>query len=87
MAKTKTKTIPIMTRAIGNHGNCIFGHCSTIAWLRTLAMYPVLIWMYTRLAKSEEKDTRAAFGGKFDVYAKRVPAFLPYLKTITRQLQ
>jgi protein-S-isoprenylcysteine O-methyltransferase Ste14 len=55
--------------------------------LLTLAMYPVLIWMYTRLAKSEETDTRAAFGEKFDVYAKRVPAFLPYLKTITRQLQ
>jgi protein-S-isoprenylcysteine O-methyltransferase Ste14 len=35
-------------------------------------MYPVLIWMYTRLAKSEEIDTRAAFGEKFDVYAKRV---------------
>ncbi len=55
--------------------------------LLTLAMYPVLIWMYSRLAKSEERDTRAAFGKKFDVYAKRVPAFLPYLKTITRQPQ
>ncbi|MBL4750519.1 MAG: isoprenylcysteine carboxylmethyltransferase family protein [Amylibacter sp.] len=53
--------------------------------LLTLAMYPVLIWMYTRLARSEERDTRAAFGGKFDAYAKYVPAFLPTLAAMKRQ--
>jgi protein-S-isoprenylcysteine O-methyltransferase Ste14 len=47
--------------------------------LLTLAMYPVLIWMYVRLARSEEQETRAAFGAQFDAYAARVPAFLPNL--------
>jgi len=45
--------------------------------LLTLAMYPVLIWMYARLARAEERDTRARFGTAFDDYAKRVPAFFP----------
>jgi protein-S-isoprenylcysteine O-methyltransferase Ste14 len=41
-------------------------------------MYPVLIWMYVRLARSEERETRATFGAQFDVYAARVPAFFPH---------
>jgi protein-S-isoprenylcysteine O-methyltransferase Ste14 len=44
-------------------------------------MYPFLIWMYARLAKAEEKETRARFGVAFDDYAGKVPAFLPSLKT------
>lgn len=47
--------------------------------LLTLAMYPVLIWMYVRLARSEERETRATFGARFDAYAARVPAFIPNL--------
>ena len=47
--------------------------------LLTLAMYPVLIWMYVRLAHAEERETRAAFGAQFDAYAARVPAFIPTL--------
>ncbi|QIE47812.1 isoprenylcysteine carboxylmethyltransferase family protein (plasmid) [Pseudohalocynthiibacter aestuariivivens] len=45
--------------------------------LLTLAMYPVLIWMYVRLARSEERETRTTFGAQFDAYATRVPAFIP----------
>ena len=45
--------------------------------LLTLAMFPVLVVMYVRLAKQEEKETRAAFGDAYDRYAARVPAFLP----------
>jgi protein-S-isoprenylcysteine O-methyltransferase Ste14 len=30
--------------------------------LLTLAMYPVLIWMYVRLARAEKRETRATFG-------------------------
>jgi len=47
--------------------------------LLTLAMYPVLIWMYVRLARAEERETRATFGATFDAYAARAPAFLPNL--------
>jgi len=46
--------------------------------LLTLAMFPVLVIMYVRLARQEEKEARAAFGADaYDHYAARVPAFLP----------
>jgi protein-S-isoprenylcysteine O-methyltransferase Ste14 len=48
--------------------------------LLTLAMYPVLIWMYVRLARAEERETRATFGAQFDAYVTHVPAFIPKLK-------
>ena len=47
--------------------------------LLTIAMYPFLIWMYLRLARAEERDTRATFGAEFDAYAARTPAFIPAL--------
>jgi protein-S-isoprenylcysteine O-methyltransferase Ste14 len=49
-----------------------------IQWptLLTLAMFPVLVVMYVRLARQEEVETRAAFGPAYDAYADRVPAFV-----------
>lgn len=52
--------------------------------LLTLVMFPVLVWMYARLAGAEDRDTRARFGAEFDAYADRVPAFLPTLRAATR---
>lgn len=54
--------------------------------LLTLAMYPFLIWMYARLARAEERDTRARFGTAFDDYANRVPAFFPTLTPQSRNI-
>jgi len=50
-----------------------------IMWptLLTLIMYPVLIVVYIRLAKKEEKMIRREFGEAYDDYAREVPAFLP----------
>ena len=45
--------------------------------LLTLAMFPVLIWMYVRLARSEEAEIRRKFGRTYAAYADRVPAFIP----------
>lgn len=45
----------------------------------TLAMFPVLVWMYLRLARAEERDALAAFGDAYTRYAERVPAFLPVI--------
>lgn len=45
--------------------------------LLTLLMFPVLVWMYARLARNEEADSRARFGAAWDRYAENVPAFLP----------
>jgi protein-S-isoprenylcysteine O-methyltransferase Ste14 len=47
----------------------------------TLAMYPVLIIVYTRLAKQEERLVRNEFGMDYDNYARCVPAFLPHFKS------
>ena len=40
----------------------------------TLAMFPVLVWMYVRLARQEEREVRAEFGVAYDRYAARTPA-------------
>lgn len=45
--------------------------------LLTLAMFPVLVWMYVRLARTEEIETRAKFPAEFEEYARSVPAFVP----------
>jgi protein-S-isoprenylcysteine O-methyltransferase Ste14 len=47
----------------------------------TLLMFPVLVWMYTRLAKSEETDAKKEFGQKWAAYASRTPAFIPNFKS------
>lgn len=52
--------------------------------LLTLAMYPVLIWMYVRLARAEERETQETFGPQFDAYAARVPAFVPSLNQTSK---
>jgi protein-S-isoprenylcysteine O-methyltransferase Ste14 len=43
----------------------------------TLAMAPVLIVMYLRLARREDRELAAGFGDRFTAYASRVPAFWP----------
>lgn len=43
----------------------------------TLAMYPVLVFMYARLAKREESDMLAQFGEDYRRYRNAVPAFIP----------
>ena len=45
--------------------------------LLTLAMFPVLVWMYIRLARTEEAESRAKFPTEFEKYARSVPAFVP----------
>lgn len=45
--------------------------------LLTLAMYPLLVYRYTRLAQREEDELQARFGDAFTRYAATVPPFLP----------
>ena len=49
--------------------------------LVTLAMYPVLVLMYARLAKREEADMLAQFGDAWREYAARTPRFFPKLRS------
>ena len=45
--------------------------------LLTIIMFPILVWMYVRLARSEERDAKQEFGENWDAYAKQTPAFIP----------
>jgi protein-S-isoprenylcysteine O-methyltransferase Ste14 len=45
--------------------------------LVTLAMFPILVFMYLRLAHREEQDARAEFGDAYRRYEEDTPAFLP----------
>jgi protein-S-isoprenylcysteine O-methyltransferase Ste14 len=47
--------------------------------LLTLAMFPVLVWMYVHLARQEEREALTQFGNAYEQYARRVPAFVPRL--------
>ncbi len=44
-----------------------------------LIMFPILVTMYVRLARREEKDALAEFGEEYARYAAHTPAFLPRL--------
>lgn len=48
-------------------------------WLTlvTLVMFPILVYMYVRLARSEEREAEARFGEKYRQYAAHTPAFIP----------
>ena len=43
----------------------------------TVAMFPVLVIMYVKLARAEEREALAAFGDEWRAYAAAVPAFVP----------
>ena len=47
--------------------------------LLTLAMFPVLVVMYVRLARAEERDVARTFGDAYLRYAATTPAFVPWL--------
>ena len=46
--------------------------------LITLIMFPILVTMYVRLAKREEREALAQFGEAYTRYAAQVPAFWPH---------
>ena len=52
--------------------------------LLTLAMFPVLVYMYLRLARTEERDALAEFGDSYRRYMEQVPAFMPRLGDSSR---
>lgn len=45
--------------------------------LITLVMFPILLVVYVRLARREERDSAAAFGADWTRYASKTPAFFP----------
>lgn len=49
--------------------------------LVTLIMFPILVTMYVRLARREEKEVAEEFGDQYRRYAAGTPAFLPRART------
>jgi len=52
----------------------------------TMLMAPILMYMYTRLSKAEEKYMLEAFGEEYRKYAQRVPPYFPRLKNNSRRV-
>ena len=55
----------------------MFGFLLQWPTIPTLVLFPILTYMYVRLAKKEEKDSKERFGKAWDDYAAHVPAFIP----------
>jgi len=53
--------------------------------LVTLIMFPILVTMYVRLARREERQVAEEFGDQYRRYAARTPAFLPHARTVRRK--
>lgn len=47
----------------------------------TVLMFPILVVMYARLARREERDALVAFGPAYTAYAVQTPRFLPRQRT------
>ncbi|OJW25826.1 MAG: isoprenylcysteine carboxyl methyltransferase [Rhodospirillales bacterium 69-11] len=55
----------------------MFGFLLQWPTLLTLAMFPVLLFMYARLARTEERESLKQFGVEYEHYMRDVPAFIP----------
>ena len=57
----------------------MFGFLLQWPTLLTLAMFPVLVFMYGYLGRKEEADMERQFGDEYRQYAARTPRYLPRL--------
>jgi protein-S-isoprenylcysteine O-methyltransferase Ste14 len=57
----------------------MFGFLLQWPTLLTLAMFPILVFMYVRLARLEEREALSEFGSSYERYMRQVPAFIPKL--------
>jgi protein-S-isoprenylcysteine O-methyltransferase Ste14 len=48
--------------------------------LLTLLMFPLLLAMYVKLARREEREVRAEFGEAYEKYMRKTPAFIPHMR-------
>jgi protein-S-isoprenylcysteine O-methyltransferase Ste14 len=58
----------------------MFGFLLQWPTLLTLAMFPVLVFMYVRLARTEEHEAISEFGDLYPAYMENVPGFIPGLR-------
>lgn len=46
--------------------------------LLTIILYPIMVFMYYRLAKKEEKELIVEFGKQYETYMEETKMFIPY---------
>jgi protein-S-isoprenylcysteine O-methyltransferase Ste14 len=56
----------------------MFGFLLQWPTILTLVMFPLLVWMYVRLAHSEERDAMQEFGREYQRYAAATPRWIPH---------
>nr|NIV45502.1 isoprenylcysteine carboxylmethyltransferase family protein [Gammaproteobacteria bacterium] len=52
--------------------------------LVTLVMFPILVFMYVRLAHREEREALAEFGSSYEAYARTTPRWVPSFSSPSR---
>lgn len=57
----------------------MFGFLLQWPALLTLLMFPILVFMYVRLARREEREVLTEFGEPYVYYMANTPAFFPRL--------
>lgn len=62
----------------------MFGFLLQWPTVLTLVMFPVLVWMYVRLARQEQREAIAEFGDSYRKYMEQVPGFIPRLATVRK---
>jgi len=55
----------------------IFGQLIHWPTIPTLVLFPVIVWVYYRLSRKEEKVLIKEFGEEYSAYMRRVPMFFP----------
>ncbi|CAO3449596.1 methyltransferase family protein [Azospirillum largimobile] len=59
----------------------LFGFLLQWPTILTLAMFPLLVLMYVRLAGSEEREANRVFGAEYERYAAVTPGWIPRLSS------
>jgi len=58
----------------------MFGFLLQWPTILTVIMFPILLWVYNRLAYREEREMQKEFGDVYKKYYEQIPAFIPRLK-------
>lgn len=56
----------------------MFGFLLQWPTILTLVMFPLLVWMYVRLAHAEERDALREFGPEYEHYVAVTPRWIPH---------
>lgn len=62
----------------------MFGFLLQWPTILTVVMFPILVYVYVKLAKKEENDAIREFGSEYEEYKKRTPAFIPKLSQFSK---